>query len=340
MKPTYRNPLLRNFVLAATTLLGLAAISHHALPTSSGTPMVMPPPPSAAPATGAPPLGATAPPPAPSAPGRITIAPVSPPPPASSHSTRTSPPTASTSRSTATKSAAPAPTPSPSAAARSPVQQGQAMKSPPCSPGPSFSTQRQAASPTATSFFIKANNTGLTSVELNASGTTPANANMLIDDAGAFGPGGGTANPRVKLTTGILNIGALTTEAIGSATANGSGGGLNLNAWATKLGGGTIRSRAGANTWNGPTTLTANSGLMTRGAERRQPHFLQHRHHRSRLVHAHLQLRPRSRRNQTPRQHHRHRQNRHRQFQRRRLRSMRRATPSSAAPMTTPAAPM
>jgi autotransporter-associated beta strand protein len=111
---------------------------------------------------------------------------------------------------------------------------------------------------TASTFFIKANNTGLTSVELNASGPNP---NMIIDDSGAFGP----ATATVKLTAGIVNIGALTTEVIGSATANGSGGGFNLNAWPTTLAGGTIRSRAGANTWNGPTTLTANSGLMTRG---------------------------------------------------------------------------
>lgn len=115
----------------------------------------------------------------------------------------------------------------------------------------------------ASTFFIKANNTGLTSVELNASGTAPANANMLIDDAGAFGPGGSTPST-VTLTNGILNIGALTTEAVGSANNNGSGGGFNLNAWTTTLAGGTIRSRAGANIWNGPTTLTANSGLMTR----------------------------------------------------------------------------
>jgi autotransporter-associated beta strand protein len=115
---------------------------------------------------------------------------------------------------------------------------------------------------TATTFNVKANNSGLTAVELNASGATPANANMIIDDAGAFGPGSST----VTLTNGILNIGALTNEFIGFNTANGSGGGMNLNAWTTTLAGGSIRSRAGANTWNGPTTLTANSGLMTRGA--------------------------------------------------------------------------
>ena len=70
----------------------------------------------------------------------------------------------------------------------------------------------------------------------------------------------------VKLTKGILNIGALTTEAIGAPPPTAAAADLNLNAWTTTLAGGTIRSRAGANTWNGPTTLTANSGLMTRGA--------------------------------------------------------------------------
>lgn len=111
----------------------------------------------------------------------------------------------------------------------------------------------------ASTFFIKANNVGLTSVELAA--TADLN-NMLIDDAGAFGP----ATATVKLTKGILNVGSLSTEAVASATANGSGGGLNLNAWDTELAGGTIRSRAGSNTWNGPITLTANSGLLNRGA--------------------------------------------------------------------------
>jgi fibronectin-binding autotransporter adhesin len=118
---------------------------------------------------------------------------------------------------------------------------------------------------TASTFNVRANNTGLTSVQLNATGSAPANANMIIDSSGALGPGGPSPST-VTLTNGILNIGALTTEFIGSSTANGSGGGLSLNAWTTTLAGGTIRSRAGANTWNGPTTLTANSGLMTRGA--------------------------------------------------------------------------
>ena len=119
----------------------------------------------------------------------------------------------------------------------------------------------------AATFILKANNTGLTSVELKAETTTAPitplpNANVIIDDVGAFGP----ASTPVKLTSGVVNIGALTTQLIGSATANGSGGSLSLNAWNTELAGGTIRSRVGENTWNGPVTLTANSGLLNRPA--------------------------------------------------------------------------
>jgi autotransporter-associated beta strand protein len=119
----------------------------------------------------------------------------------------------------------------------------------------------------ASTFVVKANNTGLTSVELKAETTTLPitalpNANMIIDDVGALGP----ATTSVKLTSGVLNIGALTTQQIGSATNNGSGGSLNLNAWNTELAGGVIRSRVGANTWNGPVSVTANSGLLTRPA--------------------------------------------------------------------------
>lgn len=119
----------------------------------------------------------------------------------------------------------------------------------------------------AATFIIKANNTGLTSVELKAETTTAPitalpNANVIIDDVGAFG----AAGTPVKLTSGAVNIGALTSQVIGSAVANGSGGSLNLNAWNTELAGGTIRSRVGDNIWNGPVEVTANSGLLTRPA--------------------------------------------------------------------------
>lgn len=111
---------------------------------------------------------------------------------------------------------------------------------------------------TATTFFIKADNTGLTSVEVAA---TNNDNNMTIDSAGAFGPAGAA----VKLTKGVVNLGALTTEAIGQAAANGSGGNLSFNAWNLELAGGTIRGRAGSNTLNGPVNVTANSAILNRG---------------------------------------------------------------------------
>ena len=111
---------------------------------------------------------------------------------------------------------------------------------------------------TSTTFFVKSDNTGLTSVELAALNN---DNNMTIDSAGAFGP---AATP-VKLTKGVLNLGALSTEAVGQVAANGSGGNLSFNAWTTELAGGSIRGRAGSNTLNGPITLTANSAILNRG---------------------------------------------------------------------------
>lgn len=112
---------------------------------------------------------------------------------------------------------------------------------------------------TATTFFIKAENAGLTSVEVAA---TNNDNNMTIDSAGAFGSAGAT----VKLSKGVVNLGALTSEAIGQTTPNnGSGGNLSFNAWTTELAGGSIRGRAGSNTLNGPITLTANSAILNRG---------------------------------------------------------------------------
>lgn len=111
---------------------------------------------------------------------------------------------------------------------------------------------------TSTTFFIKSDNTGLTSVELNAAGV---DNNLTIDSPGAFGPAGAD----VKLTKGVLNLGALTTEAIGQVAANGSGGNLSFNAWDLELAGGSIRGRAGNNTLNGPVTLSANSSILNRG---------------------------------------------------------------------------
>ena len=109
----------------------------------------------------------------------------------------------------------------------------------------------------ATSIVFKANNTGITGVELAASDD---NNNIIVDDPGAFGPN----NTPLKLTKGVLNIGNFTTDMIASSTANGSGGNLSLNAWTTELAGGAIRSRVGQNIWNGPITLSANSALLNR----------------------------------------------------------------------------
>ena len=81
----------------------------------------------------------------------------------------------------------------------------------------------------------------LTSFEMamNA-GTTP----MGLTTAGALGPSTAT----VKLTQGVLNL-----------------NGQSYNAWPTTLAGGTMRSRS-ASTWNGATTLTANSMLLANGS--------------------------------------------------------------------------
>lgn len=110
----------------------------------------------------------------------------------------------------------------------------------------------------ATSAFIKADSTGLTSVTL--SGNDP-NRNVIIDHNGAFGPAGTS----VTITNAALGLGALTTESIGLASnaANGTGGGLDFPAWNLQLSG-AIRSRAGSNTINAAITLTGNSTLLTR----------------------------------------------------------------------------
>jgi autotransporter-associated beta strand protein len=109
----------------------------------------------------------------------------------------------------------------------------------------------------ATTAFIKANSPDLLSVTL--SGNDPnANRNVILDHVGAFGPDGAS----VTISNALLGLGALTGDVIGST--NGSGGGLSFNAWNLSMTG-VIRSRAGANTINSPTTLTGNSTLLTRG---------------------------------------------------------------------------
>ena len=105
--------------------------------------------------------------------------------------------------------------------------------------------------------WLKANNTTLTSVTCSGiSGGT-----MVIDDAGALGP---AASSSLMITNGIvLNLGALTSETIGATP--GGNTGISVNAVPTTLGGGYIRARTGACTWNGPISLTANgSGFITR----------------------------------------------------------------------------
>jgi autotransporter-associated beta strand protein len=74
---------------------------------------------------------------------------------------------------------------------------------------------------------------------------------IIIHHAAAFGL---DASP-VKLTKGVLNLG------------NVDGGpSFSYNAWPTDLAGGTIRARFSIGTWNGATSLSANSQLMTRNA--------------------------------------------------------------------------
>ena len=109
--------------------------------------------------------------------------------------------------------------------------------------------------------WIKADNTLLTSTTVIGNG---AFSGVLADHVGAFGP---STSSLLITNSAVVALGALTTEPVGSVANNGSGGGLNMNAFTTTIGGGYIRSRAGSNTLNGPITLTAGgSGFITRGA--------------------------------------------------------------------------
>lgn len=89
--------------------------------------------------------------------------------------------------------------------------------------------------------------TTLSSFELALSS---ANNNIIVHNAAALG----SASSTVKLTTGVLNLG------------NVDGTSFSYNAWPTDLAGGTIRARFSTGTWNGATSLSANSQLMTRNA--------------------------------------------------------------------------
>lgn len=90
---------------------------------------------------------------------------------------------------------------------------------------------------------ITANNTGLTSFELNTGGT---NNQLLVSNAGALGP----ATSTVKLTKGVAGLSALA--------------GTTYNAWPTTFAGGILRLRiTGTSTYAGNGTLTANTDFAT-----------------------------------------------------------------------------
>jgi autotransporter-associated beta strand protein len=92
---------------------------------------------------------------------------------------------------------------------------------------------------------ITANNTGLTSFELNAGGISNQ---LLVSNAGSLGP----ASSTVKLTQGIAGLSAVT--------------GTTYNAWPTTFAGGVLRLRiTGTSTYAGNGTLTANTDFATIG---------------------------------------------------------------------------
>jgi len=90
---------------------------------------------------------------------------------------------------------------------------------------------------------ISANNTGLTSFELNSGGV---NNQLLVSNAGALGP----ATSTVKLTKGVAGLSAVA--------------GTTYNAWPTTFAGGILRLRiTGTSTYAGNGTLTANTDFAT-----------------------------------------------------------------------------
>lgn len=80
------------------------------------------------------------------------------------------------------------------------------------------------------------------------------NNHIIINNAAALG----SASSSVKLSKGIMNL--------GNNAAPNNDVAISYNAWATDLAGGTIRGRFNNSTWNGATSLSANSVLLTRGA--------------------------------------------------------------------------
>ncbi len=73
---------------------------------------------------------------------------------------------------------------------------------------------------------------------------------IMLGNAGCLG----SVGANVKLTKGVANLGL------------NSGDSFSFRAWLTDLAGGTMRARFGVSTWNGATSLSANSQLMTRNA--------------------------------------------------------------------------
>jgi autotransporter-associated beta strand protein len=101
------------------------------------------------------------------------------------------------------------------------------------------------------SLMINGTNLGLTSTEVSLN---TINNNITINNAAAFGDVGAT----VKLTKGVVNL--------GNTAAPNNNVPISYNAWNTEMAGGTFRARFSASTWNGATTLTADSGMTARGA--------------------------------------------------------------------------
>ena len=73
---------------------------------------------------------------------------------------------------------------------------------------------------------------------------------IMLGNSGCLGSVGAS----VKLTKGVANLGL------------NSGDSFSFRAWLTDLAGGTMRARYGVSTWNGATSMSANSQLMTRNA--------------------------------------------------------------------------
>jgi autotransporter-associated beta strand protein len=113
-----------------------------------------------------------------------------------------------------------------------------------------LSTGSTANLTTAAAMLINGS-TNLTSFELALAGDGNS---ITINNAAALGSSSST----VKLTKGVLYL--------GNNAAPNNDVPISYNAWATDLAGGTIRARFNASTWNGATSLSANSLFMARGS--------------------------------------------------------------------------